>query len=57
MLADLRRAQTVGIMLSRFKLPLDAVARAIRRMDARALTLEDVQVQPLQALLALLLLR
>jgi len=41
-LLDLRRAQTVGIMLSRFKLPLDAVARAIRRMDARALTLDDV---------------
>ena len=46
----------MGIMLSRFKLPLDAVARAIRRMDARALTLEDVQVQAVQALLALLLL-
>ena len=41
-LLDLRRAQTVGIMLSRFKPPLDAVARAIRRMDARALTNEDV---------------
>ena len=41
-LLDLRRAQTVGIMLSRFKLPLDAVARAIQRMDARALTLDDV---------------
>lgn len=39
---DLRRAQTVGIMLSRFKQPLDAVARAIVRMDARALTYDDV---------------
>jgi len=41
-LLDLRRAQTIGIMLSRFKLPLAAVSRAIQRMDARALTLDDV---------------
>ena len=41
-LVDQRRGQSIGIMLSRFKTPLETVARGVERMDARLLGADEV---------------
>ena len=42
-IVDLKRAQTIGILLARIKQPVDVIANAILELDEKILTLEDVR--------------
>lgn len=42
-IVDLKRAQTIGILLARIKQPVSAIAEAIRSLDEKVLSLDDVR--------------
>jgi len=42
-IVDLKRAQTIGILLARIKQPIPEISRAIIELDEKVLTLEDVR--------------
>jgi ankyrin repeat protein len=42
-IVDLKRAQTIGILLARIKQPIPAIAEAVLSLDEKVLTLDDVR--------------